>query len=45
VDSPPFDESDWMSSEGEDVLDGVVSDVDMGSEELTDARSGIFPFD
>jgi len=36
VDNPPFDESDWMSSEED--LDGVDSDADMGSEELTDAR-------
>jgi len=32
-----------MNSEDEDDLDGVDSDVDMGSEELTDARFGI-PF-
>lgn len=43
VDNPPFGESDWMSSEDEDDLDGVDSDVDM-AEELTDARFGIFPF-
>ncbi|KAF8726519.1 hypothetical protein AX14_007764 [Amanita brunnescens Koide BX004] len=35
VDNPPLD---WMNSEDEEDLDELGSDVDMGSEELTDAR-------